>query len=747
MKVHLKGPDDYKISACTIAKNEGKNIAKSINSYKKYADEIIVVDTGSTDNTAEIAEVLGAKVIHFKWCNDFAAAKNAGIDAACGDWIICLDADEYFAGNTAKNIRKAVAEADREGKTAIGCRMEHINSKTGETFSEGFSLRIIKAGMRYRYAVHEEIYGPAGIHIITVNKSWFYLKHTGYSPEKFVGKCERNLSLLLKEIETITDDFRRVTYYSYIADTYFGLKIYDKAIEYSKKFIDESESMNLRIIGCDTKPYLNIIESLENMQAEPDKITPYTAKFLKKYPECPDAHLAAGRDYLRRFMFDKAVREFLTAVKMSENYDGVYIESVSSHIASVYKMCGLCFESLHEPSQAMDFYFRAVKEKNEYQQALSSLLRVVHSMPEKETDAFLASLYDGKSEERKIALLSALMSNYMTDHLIRFYALYRSQTSKTTLESDVTAFIMAGRGNYGKAAEFFYLNYTSNKSDYILYRCALFAQLGNNTEITGKAAKLLNPVARFVLGYGKKPELKDDDFKNIAFYLAEYKNAGLPDIAVEKLRLMNKELNSGESLKIARLLALDMFYTACMEALKNADISAESVFIRGYCMFGVRRFYESSELLLLARSMGMPAEPVNEIYNRIELLKGTAGGGIDKGNLIKLKDKIIGEVESGEIESAAADIREYKKSAEPDLEILTADAMILYYIGEYNTAAIAAECGLLKDENNCDLLYNAGCIYQKLGNKKRAADMYKRAEKNCTDNAFLAEIKQSFNTL
>ena len=60
-----------KLSACTIARNEAKNIAKSINSYKEYVDEIVIIDTGSIDDTVEVARKNGAKVLNYEWANDF----------------------------------------------------------------------------------------------------------------------------------------------------------------------------------------------------------------------------------------------------------------------------------------------------------------------------------------------------------------------------------------------------------------------------------------------------------------------------------------------------------------------------------------------------------------------------------------------------------------------------------------------------------------------------------------------------
>ena len=99
-----------KISACVITKNEEKNIVKWLDCMKEIADEIIVVDTGSKDNTVETAKKYDAKVYEIKWENDFSAAKNYAIDRASGDWIIFLDADEYFTKRSLIHIKKYILE-------------------------------------------------------------------------------------------------------------------------------------------------------------------------------------------------------------------------------------------------------------------------------------------------------------------------------------------------------------------------------------------------------------------------------------------------------------------------------------------------------------------------------------------------------------------------------------------------------------------------------------------------------------
>ena len=88
-----------KLSACVIVKNEEKNLPRWLHCMQELADEIIIVDTGSTDRTVEIAQQAGAQVYTFVWRDDFAAAKNYAIEQATGDWILFLDADDFLLPN------------------------------------------------------------------------------------------------------------------------------------------------------------------------------------------------------------------------------------------------------------------------------------------------------------------------------------------------------------------------------------------------------------------------------------------------------------------------------------------------------------------------------------------------------------------------------------------------------------------------------------------------------------------------
>ncbi|MFB2878224.1 glycosyltransferase [Floridanema aerugineum] len=99
-----------KLSLCTIAKNESQSLPNCLKSVQTVVDEIIVLDTGSTDKTPEIAQEFGAKVYHFQWCNDFSAARNEALKYVQGDWVLVLDADEVLKPEIIPPLKQVIQQ-------------------------------------------------------------------------------------------------------------------------------------------------------------------------------------------------------------------------------------------------------------------------------------------------------------------------------------------------------------------------------------------------------------------------------------------------------------------------------------------------------------------------------------------------------------------------------------------------------------------------------------------------------------
>lgn len=197
-----------RLSVCLIVRNEEPFLARCLASVKPIAHQIVVLDTGSTDRTVEIAREFGAEVHHFTWCDDFAAARNACLEHATGDWILQLDADEELPPTEHSKLA-AVLHKQR----VLGQRLPLVN--TGLE-SEGVSYvpRLFRnaPGLFYICRVHEQVFSS----VLVRAEEWGMetghggpqLLHHGYSKElvRDRDKVQRNLHLLKLALVDFPDD-------------------------------------------------------------------------------------------------------------------------------------------------------------------------------------------------------------------------------------------------------------------------------------------------------------------------------------------------------------------------------------------------------------------------------------------------------------------------------------------------------------------------------------------------------------
>lgn len=217
------------VSACIIVKNEEKHLPECLESIKSCADEIIVVDTGSTDNTISIAEGFGCKVIKTSWMDDFSQARNIALDAATKNYILVIDADERLMNPD--DLHKII-----ENKNSLtgGWLINVISEAKREdgsvdTYSSSLlRLFINNPSVRFRGIIHEQVLESLlkeGFKLDTSNLKFIHLGY-GHSPEQMRIKQERNLILLNKALEKIPDD----AYQLYQrAKTYLALKKLNEA--------------------------------------------------------------------------------------------------------------------------------------------------------------------------------------------------------------------------------------------------------------------------------------------------------------------------------------------------------------------------------------------------------------------------------------------------------------------------------------------------------------------------------------
>lgn len=190
------------LSAALIVRNEEHHIGSCLQSIAGLVDEIIVVDTGSCDETGEIAAASGAQVFHYAWHDDFAAARNHAIDQATSDWILYIDADERARAHDRYSLAD---DLDDPGLCACTVR---FYPRTGCTAYPEHRLFRRDPRIRFRSAIHETI--MPDLHRIVaaghgrVGSSRLTIDHLGYDGDQS-RKAERNLPLLRKQLRVDPD--------------------------------------------------------------------------------------------------------------------------------------------------------------------------------------------------------------------------------------------------------------------------------------------------------------------------------------------------------------------------------------------------------------------------------------------------------------------------------------------------------------------------------------------------------------
>jgi tetratricopeptide (TPR) repeat protein len=187
-----------RLSVCLIVKNEERFLARCLKSVREVASQIVVVDTGSTDRTIEIAREHGAEVHSFTWCDDFSAARNLSLLHARGDWVLILDADEELSGT---HVQKLKSHLRTPG--VLGFRLPLKESTLGDG-ALAYVPRLFRnaPGIHFIGRVHEEAFSQ----VERLGKAWgmehrrgdALLIHHGYAPEVVAerNKKSRNLRLL-----------------------------------------------------------------------------------------------------------------------------------------------------------------------------------------------------------------------------------------------------------------------------------------------------------------------------------------------------------------------------------------------------------------------------------------------------------------------------------------------------------------------------------------------------------------------
>ena len=383
------------ISICMITKNESDKLDKCLSAIKK-ADknnklEIVVVDTGSTDNSIATAKKYTDKVYEFEWCNDFSAARNYSIEKAEGEYILVIDSDEYIEKMDVDKLELLAKRHCRE----VG-RIERINEfvRNGETvrFTERISRIFSKELYGYKGRIHEQVtlksellkvdklqyseqvkkseaslmekvetpermegsenglsekenFSDVGGSVIMYNAPVTII-HSGYagSLEDRKKKSERNRQLLLMDLEEYGDD--PYTLYQ-LGKCYYMEENYLEACEYFGRGLGFDLSPKLEYVQDMVESYGYALVNSKNAIAARDILG--DEQVYEAFAGSGDFCFMMGLVYMNCQDFDRAVQEFLKAVNKSAK-----VEGVNSYKA--YYNAGVIYECLGMKKEAVELY-------------------------------------------------------------------------------------------------------------------------------------------------------------------------------------------------------------------------------------------------------------------------------------------------------------------------------------------------------------------------------------------------------
>lgn len=334
------------LSVCMITKNEAKKLEKNLQALAPYPWEVVVVDTGSEDNSRQIAKAHGASLYDFPWVNDFAAAKNFAISKAKHDVVLVLDTDEYLEKlDYPKLVRQIEKHPDSVGRILL---RDFLNTDGTEKEIHKHLNRLFNRKLFcYEGRIHEQVVrrkaGPEAGNYETYYTN-ISVQHDGYSgtPEERRKKAERNIRLLIEEQKAHPED----PYLQYqLGKSYYMAGEYKEAADWFDKalYYDLDPKLEYVIDTVETYGY-----TLLNL-GEPQKALMLEGVY-EEFGNSADFQFLMGLIYMNNEMFDQAVNEFLKAAKQPS----ARMVGVNSYLA--WYNAGVIRECLGDFKTARQYY-------------------------------------------------------------------------------------------------------------------------------------------------------------------------------------------------------------------------------------------------------------------------------------------------------------------------------------------------------------------------------------------------------
>lgn len=377
-----KKPEGQSISLCMIAKNEERFISRAITSVRPVVNEVLVVDTGSRDNTPRIAKRLGARVIPYKWDGDLGRARNVYIKNASSEWILVLDADEAIAKKDLRKLKRLVNDAEVSGY--IFTRRDYIKKH---------DLLRIWLPNDGKYPLEEKFSRCPGwsltrcVRLFRKSKARYIEEKHSVHKDNVLLKRQRRRNGRVEDCDVIMHHFQ------YLKG--------EKAIERKQKEYMRRELKYIKTFPDNPWSHLNIAITLFNLKKDKAAIR-YLKKALALNNRSAIAYFVLGMVYAEGGEYKKAASSLKRAVAIDPKYADAWTVLGMTYInlsrlqdakrtlkkaltlhpqhLLAHNNLGIVYESLGRTRDAEREYRRAVKIHPEFTEARHNLATLYHSL-------------------------------------------------------------------------------------------------------------------------------------------------------------------------------------------------------------------------------------------------------------------------------------------------------------------------------------------------------------------------------
>lgn len=374
-----------KLSLCTIVKNEADQLADFLESIHSAVDEIILVDTGSTDATRKIAQRYGCKIFSFPWIDDFSAARNFSIDQASGEWALILDPDERIAIDDIHQLRQLIinnavggyrftirsySNSLSERFRWLRCEGEYSEEKDYPVWTSSSQIRLFRRLSNIRFT--GEVYENTDHSFYDNN----LILHTSPIPIHHYGLCIEPQCLLARCQEYIKLGYKKIVSHPYSSQAFFELA---------------SNLFELNEIDASIK----LLEVAIDLDASRT-----------------DAHELLGIAYLKKENYSYALSCFEKAAEQNP-----YRVEILNHIAGIYLI-------MDDASHALPILERALFINHRHPETIYHIAHIFHQKQQTDTALqFVNKLLEISPEDSRGIILKA--------HILASQHEYDTATLKT----------------------------------------------------------------------------------------------------------------------------------------------------------------------------------------------------------------------------------------------------------------------------------------------------------------------------